>query len=50
MDNELVKKLAIEIIEMKEVADDPNATPEMRSNANSYIRGIRKAIEIIEGV
>lgn len=35
-----------EIAEMQEVADDKEASPEIRSNANSYIRGMKKAIAI----
>lgn len=37
-----------EIAEMQEVADDKEASPEIRSNANSYIRGMKKAKAIAE--
>lgn len=35
-----------EIAEIQEVADDKEASPEIRSNANSYIWGMKKAIAI----
>lgn len=36
------------IAEMQELVDDKGAMPEMRSNARSYIRGVKKAIEVME--
>ena len=37
-----------EIIEMEEVVNDKEASPEMRSNARSYVRGIKKGLKLIE--
>ena len=41
------EELEKEIVEMQEVIDDKEASPEIRSNARSYIRGIKKAQDII---
>ena len=44
---EQVKKILDEMVNMQELVDDKEASPEMRSNARSYIRGIRKVLEIL---
>jgi len=48
MNNELVKELTEAMLEMQEMFTDKEASPEMKSNARSYIRGMKKAVEIIQ--
>jgi len=44
---EQVKKILDEMVNMQELVDDKEASPEMRSNARSYIRGMKYVIKIM---
>ena len=48
IEEEIEKMIEKEITEMQEIVDDKEATPGMKSNARSYIRGIKKAHAIIQ--
>lgn len=47
-EEETRKAIEKEITEMQELVDDMEASPEMRSNARSYIRGVKKVYAIFK--